>query len=82
MQIGFHTYEQYLTFVESFHGFKAPGVLIGGVMVSLALKHIPEKTLFNAIPGTSKSLAENLRYGGNLADRGLGSWKQCRPSAA
>ena len=44
--------EEYLQRVKSFHGHVAPGAVIGGFMVHLALTKIPEGVLFDAISET------------------------------
>ncbi|NLJ26548.1 MAG: trehalose-binding protein [Deltaproteobacteria bacterium] len=61
MEIGSYSYEEFLRLVESFHGYMAPGVLIGGFMVDLARKHIPEGTLFDAISETPKCLPDAIQ---------------------
>jgi formylmethanofuran dehydrogenase subunit E len=43
MNICTHSYEEYLQLVESFHGNLAPGMIIGGFIADLALKHLQEK---------------------------------------
>ena len=42
MNICSYTFEEYVERVRSFHGFAAPGVVIGGFMVDLAYQHLPE----------------------------------------
>jgi formylmethanofuran dehydrogenase subunit E len=53
--------EEYLQVVQSFHGYTAPGVIIGGFMVNLAKGHLPEGTLYNAICETSACLADAIQ---------------------
>jgi formylmethanofuran dehydrogenase subunit E len=53
--------EQYLRLVRSFHGYTAPGVIIGGFMVNLGKRNLPEGTLFNAICETSVCLADAIQ---------------------
>jgi formylmethanofuran dehydrogenase subunit E len=53
--------EKYLHVVRSFHGFTAPGVIIGGFMVNLAKSKIPEGVLFNAICETTVCLADAIQ---------------------
>jgi formylmethanofuran dehydrogenase subunit E len=53
--------EQYLRLVRSFHGYTAPGVIIGGFMVNLAKSKIPEGVLFNAICETTVCLADAIQ---------------------
>jgi formylmethanofuran dehydrogenase subunit E len=49
MNIGSYSYEEYVHLVESFHGSLAPGLLIGGFIVDLALKNVPPGEFFDAI---------------------------------
>ena len=42
MNIGPHTFDEFVSIVKTFHGYQAPGVLIGGLMVDLALRNLPE----------------------------------------
>ena len=37
-----HSFEEYARMVEAFHGNTAPGLMVGGFMVDLALKNMPE----------------------------------------
>ena len=53
--------EEYLHVVQSFHGYVAPGVILGGFMVNLAKDPLPEGTLFNAICETSACLADAIQ---------------------
>ena len=44
--VGEYTYEEFLDAVESFHGYRAPGVVIGGVMaVSYTHLTLPTKRI-------------------------------------
>ena len=61
MEIGSYSYEEFLRLVESFHGYMAPGVAIGGFMVDLAGKHIPEGVLFDAISETPKDIPDAIQ---------------------
>ena len=60
-RIGRYTYEQYFDRVKAFHGSIAPGVIIGGIMVDMAMARIPEKILFNAICETSSCLPDSVQ---------------------
>jgi formylmethanofuran dehydrogenase subunit E len=53
--------EKYLQVVQSFHGYTAPGVIIGGFMVNLAKGRLPEGVLYNAICETSVCLADAIQ---------------------
>jgi formylmethanofuran dehydrogenase subunit E len=60
MNICSYTFEEYINLVKSFHGHVAPGVVIGGFMVDLALKHLPKDGLFDAICETSACLPDAI----------------------
>ncbi|MGA2403929.1 MAG: FmdE family protein [Syntrophobacteraceae bacterium] len=60
-RIGQYSFEEYLKVVESFHGFAAPGLLIGGFMVDLAMKRMPGGVFFNAVCETPKCLPDALQ---------------------
>jgi len=53
--------EKYIYVVQSFHGYTAPGVIIGGFMVNLVKRNLPEGTLFNAICETTVCLADAIQ---------------------
>jgi len=55
------TFEEFVERVRSFHGFEAPGVLIGGFMVDYARRFYPEGTLFDALCETSKCLPDAIQ---------------------
>ena len=57
----FFDLENYLHLVQSFHGYMAPGVIIGGLMVNLAKRNLPEGTLFNAICETKACLPDAIQ---------------------
>ncbi len=61
MNIGIYTYEEFKERVAGFHGYPAPGVLIGGYMVELAKGRLPEGTLFDAIVETPKCLPDAVQ---------------------
>ncbi len=42
MKIGTYSYDEYVHLVKSFHGSLAPGLIIGGFIVDLAQKNLPE----------------------------------------
>jgi formylmethanofuran dehydrogenase subunit E len=54
-------FEQYIQLVKSFHGYLAPGVVLGGFMVNLAKSNIPEGILFKAICETSACLPDAIQ---------------------
>ena len=53
--------EEFIHRVRSFHGYAAPGVVIGGFMVHLALTRIPEGVLFDAISETPSCLPDSIQ---------------------
>ncbi len=61
MNIGNHTFNEFKSLAERFHGYAAPGLLLGGYMVALAKKHLPEGTLFEAISETRKCLPDAVQ---------------------
>jgi formylmethanofuran dehydrogenase subunit E len=61
MKIGKHSYDEYIQMVKSFHGSLAPGLVIGGFMVDLALKNLPEGEFFDTICETSVCLPDAVQ---------------------
>ena len=61
MNICTYSYEEYLHLVKSFHGNLAPGLIIGGFMVDLAMKHLPEGEFFDAISETPVCLPDAIQ---------------------
>lgn len=59
--LGPYTFEQFKDLAGSFHGYPAPGLLIGGVMVSLARSRVQPDTLFDALVETSKCLPDAVQ---------------------
>jgi len=53
--------EEYIRLVESFHGYVAPGLIIGGFMVNLAKSSLSEGTLFNALCETTACLPDAIQ---------------------
>jgi formylmethanofuran dehydrogenase subunit E len=53
--------EEYIHVVQSFHGYTAPGVIIGGFMVNLAKGYLSEETLYNAICETPVCLPDAIQ---------------------
>lgn len=58
---GAYTFEQYKKKIESFHGYPAPGLLIGGKMVDMVLSLLPAGRLFNAITETGNCLPDAIQ---------------------
>jgi formylmethanofuran dehydrogenase subunit E len=61
MNIGPYTFEEFKQKVRKFHGYPAPGVLLGGYMVELARSMLPLGTLFDAVVETRKSLPDAVQ---------------------
>jgi formylmethanofuran dehydrogenase subunit E len=61
MTICSYGFEDYVEKVRSFHGFPAPGVIIGGFMVDLARKSLPPHGLFDALCETPKCLPDAIQ---------------------
>jgi formylmethanofuran dehydrogenase subunit E len=53
--------EEYLRLVKEFHGSVAPGLIIGGFMVDLALKNLPKGEFFDAISETKTCLPDAIQ---------------------
>ncbi len=61
IKIGPYSFRTFVDRVKEFHGFPAPGVVLGGVMVDWALKKIPAGVLFNALSETNKCLPDAVQ---------------------
>ncbi|WP_419785997.1 FmdE family protein [Pseudodesulfovibrio sp.] len=61
MNIGNYTFEEFKAIAKSFHGYPAPGLLIGGYMVEAAKARIPEGTLFEALVESGKCLPDAVQ---------------------
>ena len=61
MNICTYSFEEYLNLVKSFHGHLAPGLIVGGFMVDLAMKHLPEGEFFDAICETPVCLPDAVQ---------------------
>jgi formylmethanofuran dehydrogenase subunit E len=61
MNICSYTLDEFIERIQSFHGFAAPGVVIGGFMVDLANQHLPKEGLFNAVCETAKCLPDSIQ---------------------
>ncbi len=56
-----YTVEEYIKIIKGFHGFVAPGLLIGGFMVDYALKNLPAGDFFDAISETNNCLPDAIQ---------------------
>jgi formylmethanofuran dehydrogenase subunit E len=61
MLIGSYSFEEYYDKVTAFHSYAAPGVLIGGFLVSVAQQHLPTTGLYDAIAETKKCLPDAIQ---------------------
>ena len=61
MRILEHTFEDYLNIVKLFHGYMAPGVIIGGFMVDTAVRKLANDILYNAICETQSCLPDAIQ---------------------
>ena len=61
MNIGPYSIEDYMHMVKSFHGNIAPGLIIGGFMVDLAMKNLSDGVLFDAISETQTCLPDAIQ---------------------
>lgn len=61
MNIGAYSFEDFRTLTENFHGYAAPGVLVGAYMVELGKRHLPEGTLFEAVAESAKCLPDAVQ---------------------
>jgi formylmethanofuran dehydrogenase subunit E len=59
--IGPYPFDDYLDLVKAFHGNVAPGLVIGGFMVDLARRRLPEDVLFDAISETRACLPDAVQ---------------------
>jgi len=61
MLIGPHTHDEFMEVARNFHGYPAPGLIIGGYMVELARRGLPEGVLFDAISETEQCLPDAVQ---------------------
>jgi formylmethanofuran dehydrogenase subunit E len=61
MNIRNYTFEEFADRVREFHGYEAPGVIVGGFMVDLAYRHLPEGVLLDALSETPKCLPDAIQ---------------------
>ncbi len=59
--IGRFAFGEFVDRVKAFHGFPAPGVILGGVMVDLAIKNLPDHILYDALCETDKCLPDAVQ---------------------
>lgn len=56
-----HSLDEYMEMIKSFHGYLAPGIILGGFMVDLALRHLPDGELYDALCETPKCLPDAVQ---------------------
>jgi formylmethanofuran dehydrogenase subunit E len=56
-----YSLSEFLQLTQAFHGYSAPGVIIGAKMVEIATKHLPSGILFDAICESSKCLPDAVQ---------------------
>jgi formylmethanofuran dehydrogenase subunit E len=56
-----HTYDEYIEMIKAFHGHIAPGMVIGGFMVDLAYRNLPQGEYFDAICETRACLPDAIQ---------------------
>jgi formylmethanofuran dehydrogenase subunit E len=61
MNIGTHTFEEFIEKVSSFHRSIAPGIVAGGVMVDIARSNLPEGEFFDVICETAHCLPDAVQ---------------------
>jgi formylmethanofuran dehydrogenase subunit E len=61
MKIRSYTFEEYVDRVRTFHGYAAPGVIIGGFMVDFAYQHLPADGFVDALCETPKCLPDAIQ---------------------
>lgn len=60
-QILSYSVDEYIEKITAFHGYPAPGVIIGGFMVDLAVRNLPEGILYDAIAETRTCLPDAVQ---------------------
>jgi len=56
-----YTFNEFMELSRSFHCYAAPGLIIGGRMVDMALEQLPKDILFDAISETSHCLPDAVQ---------------------
>ncbi|WP_027184058.1 FmdE family protein [Desulfovibrio inopinatus] len=59
--IGQYSADQYIDLITRFHSYPAPGLIVGGFMVELAKRHMPEGVLYDAVAETSSCLPDAIQ---------------------
>ena len=61
MRIGKWDHDAFVAVVKDFHGHVAPGVIIGGYMVEMARRTLPEGILYDAVLETVQCLPDAIQ---------------------
>ncbi|HMB30488.1 MAG TPA: formylmethanofuran dehydrogenase subunit E family protein, partial [Desulfohalobiaceae bacterium] len=61
MNIGSYTFEDFQEMAKKFHGYPAPGLMVGGYMVETVKSKILTGTLFEAVVETRKCLPDAVQ---------------------
>jgi len=61
MNIGKYTFDEFKEVVRKFHGYVAPGIIIGGYMVEKAKSALPEGVIFDAAVETVWCLPDAIQ---------------------
>jgi formylmethanofuran dehydrogenase subunit E len=56
-----YSFDEFLKRIESFHGYPAPGVLVGAKMVDIAMRRMPAGILFDAVCESAKCLPDAVQ---------------------
>ena len=56
-----HTYDEYIEMIKAFNGHVAPGMVLGGFMVDLAYRKLPQGEYFDAICETRACLPDVIQ---------------------
>ena len=60
-RVGPYKFEEFIERIKSFHGYAAPGVIIGGVMVDMAMEKIAKGVLFDVVCETFSCLPDSVQ---------------------
>ena len=55
------TYDEYINIIKAFHGHVAPGMVLGGFMVDLAYRNLPQGEYFDAVCETTSCLPDAIQ---------------------
>lgn len=61
MKFGELTYDDYTQKIKAFHGTVAPGILLGGFMVNLAMENLPKEGFYDVICETKTCLPDAIQ---------------------